>query len=100
MKLEYQVNGNAAKQLHHQPTGETQEITRLMIQALGDMGFTDTMKCLSKESNVQVESPQVLEFRNAVLGGDWSHAEVSLQHLELSDQESLPVGHGKYIFCA
>lgn len=67
-----------------------------MIQALGDMGFTDTMKCLSKESNVQVESPQVLEFRNAVLGGDWTHAEISLQHLEFSDQESLPVGDENY----
>ncbi|ORY78935.1 WD40-repeat-containing domain protein [Protomyces lactucae-debilis] len=70
-------NGHAPKQ--------DEEITRLMIQALGDMGYTGVMHALSDASGVRVESPVVLAFRQAMLSGSWQEALVSLQQLELAD---------------
>ena len=55
-----------------------EEVTRLLIQALDDLGYDEAAEALSQESGFQVESPAVAAFRHAILEGKWSEAELLL----------------------
>lgn len=52
-----------------------EEVTRLLIQALSDMGYQAAADNVSHESGYELESPTVAGFRSAVLSGSWSKAE-------------------------
>jgi hypothetical protein len=52
-----------------------EEITRILIQALDDLGYHAAADSVCEESGFQVESPDVVAFRHAVLAGDWTRAE-------------------------
>lgn len=52
-----------------------EEVTRLLIQGLYDLGYQGAADRLSQESGYEVESPSVAAFRNAVLQGEWLEAE-------------------------
>lgn len=52
-----------------------EEVTRILIQALSDMGYQDAAESVSRDSGCQLESPTVASFRAAVLDGAWSQAE-------------------------
>ena len=54
---------------------DREEVTRLLIQGLGDLGYHGAADRLSQESGYEVESPAVAAFRHAVLQGEWSEAE-------------------------
>ncbi|KAL9046650.1 MAG: hypothetical protein Q9214_000567, partial [Letrouitia sp. 1 TL-2023] len=54
---------------------DREEVTRLLIQGLGDLGYHGAAERLSQESGYEVESPAVAAFRHAVLQGEWSEAE-------------------------
>ncbi|KAK4127596.1 WD40 repeat-like protein [Parathielavia appendiculata] len=54
---------------------DREEITRILIQALGDLGYHAAAENVAEESGFQVESPDVVAFRQAVLSGAWSRAE-------------------------
>ena len=54
---------------------DREEVTRLLIQGLGDLGYETSANSLCQESGYEVESPVVAAFRHAVLHGDWSEAE-------------------------
>ena len=54
---------------------DREEVTRLLIQGLGDLGYHSAANRLSQESGYDVESPAVSAFRNAILHGQWSEAE-------------------------
>ena len=54
---------------------DREEVTRLLIQGLGDLGYHSTANRLSHESGYEVESPAVAAFRNAILQGHWPEAE-------------------------
>ncbi|KAF4628889.1 hypothetical protein G7Y89_g9261 [Cudoniella acicularis] len=54
---------------------DREEVTRIMIQALTDMGYNGAAASLSQESGYELESPVVAAFRNAVLQGEWQEAE-------------------------
>ncbi|KAL8692357.1 MAG: hypothetical protein Q9218_002608 [Villophora microphyllina] len=54
---------------------DREEVTRLIIQGLDDLGYHGAADKLSQESGYEVESPVVAHFRHAVLQGDWSQAE-------------------------
>lgn len=54
------------------------EMTRLLIQALSDMGYQDAAESVSKDSGIELESPTVAAFRQAVLEGSWGRAEALL----------------------
>ena len=56
-----------------------EEVTRLLIQALADMGYQTAADNVSRESGYELESPTVAGFRSAVLSGSWSKAEELLQ---------------------
>ncbi|KAL1884181.1 hypothetical protein VTK73DRAFT_5317 [Phialemonium thermophilum] len=54
---------------------DREEVTRLLIQALEDMGYSSAADSVSKDSGIQLESPTVTAFRRAILDGSWTEAE-------------------------
>ena len=54
---------------------DREEVTRILIQSLTDLGYHGAAGALCKESGFQLEGPTVAAFRNAVLKGDWTVAE-------------------------
>lgn len=57
---------------------DREEVTRILIQSLTDLGYHGAAGTLCKESGHQLEGPTVASFRNAVLKGDWAEAETLL----------------------
>ncbi|CAK7263089.1 hypothetical protein SEPCBS119000_000305 [Sporothrix epigloea] len=68
---DYQVNGRRATYYGH----DREEITRLLMQTLIDLGFTEAAESVSENSGFALESQAVAAFRQAVLGGNWLEAE-------------------------
>ena len=54
---------------------DREEVTRLLIQSLSDLGYDGAAGTLSRESGYELESPTVAAFRFAVLQGEWAEAE-------------------------
>lgn len=52
-----------------------EEVTRILIQALNDLGYNTAADNVGQDSGFQVESPDVIAFRQAVLDGSWVKAE-------------------------
>lgn len=67
---------------------DREEVTRLLIQSLSELGYQGAANTLSHESGYDLETPTVAAFRNAVLHGQWATAE------ELLFGTSTPVGDG------
>ncbi|KAL8735020.1 MAG: hypothetical protein Q9166_001145 [cf. Caloplaca sp. 2 TL-2023] len=65
---------------------DREEVTRLIIQGLDDLGYHGAANKLSQESGYEVESPAVAHFRLAVLQGEWSEAEALLFGSEPPDE--------------
>lgn len=65
---------------HSEPTStyfghDREEVTRMLIQALSDMGYNSAAQTVSRDSGFELESPTVAAFRSAVLDGSWTEAE-------------------------
>ncbi|KAF2703024.1 WD repeat-containing protein-like protein [Pleomassaria siparia CBS 279.74] len=54
---------------------DREEVTRILIQSLTDLGYHKAAGSLCKESGFQLEGPTVASFRSAVLKGEWAEAE-------------------------
>lgn len=54
---------------------DREEVTRILIQALSDMGYHTAAESVGKDSGFELESPTVASFRTAVLDGAWDDAE-------------------------
>lgn len=65
-----------------------EEVTRILIQALTDMGYQAAADSVSQESGYSLESPTVAAFRSAVLAGAWVEAEELLRGATVSDEKS------------
>lgn len=52
-----------------------EEVSRLIIQALQDLGYTSSAANLVQESGFELEAPVVAAFRQAVMQGSWVLAE-------------------------
>lgn len=65
---------------------DREEITRLLIQTLGDLGYHGAASRLGEESGYELESPSVAAFRHAVLQGEWLEAESLLFGSNLSGE--------------
>lgn len=52
-----------------------EEVTRILIQALSDMGYHGAAESVSRDSGYELESNTVSAFRTAVLDGSWARAE-------------------------
>jgi WD repeat-containing protein 26 len=57
---------------------DREEVARVLIQSLTDLGYHSSARALSKESGFELEGPTVAAFRNAVLQGEWPEAEALL----------------------
>ena len=55
-----------------------EEVARVLIQGLSELGYHSTARTLSRESGFDLEGPTVAAFRNAVLEGEWTEAETLL----------------------
>lgn len=55
-----------------------EEVTRILIQGLTDLGYHGAADVLVQESGYELEGPTVAEFRRAVVAGEWAKAEVLL----------------------
>ncbi|KIW07434.1 uncharacterized protein PV09_02274 [Verruconis gallopava] len=55
-----------------------EEVARILIQSLNDLGYPESARTLSKESGYELEGPEVAAFRHAVLHGEWAEAEALL----------------------
>ncbi|KAJ0354043.1 hypothetical protein KNSL1_001616 [Colletotrichum chrysophilum] len=64
---------------------DREEVTRILIQALSDMGYHGAAESVSKDSGYELESPTVAAFRNAVVNGEWGQAEELLFGAVMSD---------------
>lgn len=82
------VNGQAATNGSSQTNGSKrppqsstyyghnrEEVTRILIQSLYELGYNGSASQLSSESGYELETSGVATFRGAVLGGRWSEAE-------------------------
>lgn len=54
---------------------DREEVTRILIQALSDMGYHSAAQSVSRDSGYELESPTVAAFRSAVIHGSWMEAE-------------------------
>lgn len=54
---------------------DREQVTRILIQALGDLGYKSAANALSEESHFLLETAQASRFRHAILEGDWDEAE-------------------------
>ncbi|KAJ5795277.1 hypothetical protein N7457_001876, partial [Penicillium paradoxum] len=52
-----------------------EEVTRILIQSLYELGYNESASLLSAESGYELETPGVATFRSAVLDGRWTEAE-------------------------
>ncbi|KAL9638593.1 MAG: hypothetical protein Q9164_001459 [Protoblastenia rupestris] len=57
---------------------DREEVTRLLIQGLEDLGYEAAAERLSQESGYQIESPAVAAFRHSILEGSWSEVQALL----------------------
>lgn len=54
---------------------DREEVTRILIQSLVDLGYHAAASTLTRESGYEVESPAAAAFRSSVLQGEWADAE-------------------------
>lgn len=57
---------------------EREQVARILIQGLQDLGYPSAAQTLSHESGYELESSSASAFRAAVLSGRWSEAEALL----------------------
>ncbi|WFC98325.1 hypothetical protein MYAM1_001051 [Malassezia yamatoensis] len=53
---------------------ERQELVRVLLQSLHNLGLDESYEALRRETQVDVESLVIAQFRDAVLRGDWKDA--------------------------
>ncbi|KAI0011138.1 WD40 repeat-like protein [Xylariaceae sp. FL0662B] len=73
---------------------DREEVTRILIQALSDMGYHSAAQSLSNDSGFELESPIVADFKSAVLDGVWSEAEKLLFGGTASSDRAIEDGNG------
>ena len=65
---------------------DREEVTRLVIQALSDLGYDDAADSVMQTSGYALESPAVASFRVAVLAADWDTAEHHLHAATVAER--------------
>lgn len=77
------ANSNGIHDIATRPSGpffghDREEVTRILIQSLTDLGYHGAASSLSRESGYELENPSVAAFRDAILSGEWTEAEALL----------------------
>ncbi|KAF0462334.1 WD40 domain-containing protein [Gigaspora margarita] len=68
-----------------------EELVRLMVQAMQDMGYSKSATQLEKESGFLLESSAVAKFRDGVLKGEWDLVESLFPTLELDQNQDIVI---------
>ena len=71
-----------------------EEVARLMIQALSDLGYHKSSDSLQRESGFELESPSVSAFRDSITKGEWSEAESLLFGQENRSEGGVRISNG------
>ncbi|KYK58650.1 WD domain-containing protein [Drechmeria coniospora] len=71
-----------------------EEVTRILIQALSDMGYQAAAESVSRDSGYSLESHTVSAFRSAVLAGSWAEAEELLAGAALAESSAAAASQG------
>jgi len=71
------AHANGALSRHYQQYHghNRQEVVRLLMQTMQDLGLSTAAKALEDESGVELESPSVAALRASVENGEWEEAE-------------------------
>lgn len=77
---------------------DREEVTRILIQGLSDLGYHGAAASLSQESGFELEGPTVAAFRNAVLQGDWAEAEALLFGTTAEDGGGVGISAAAYSY--
>ena len=76
---------------------DREEVTRLLLQGLDDLGYHSAANRLCQESGFEVEGPTVAAFRNSILQGQWSEAESLLFGVDSeADGGSVSISNGDW----
>lgn len=71
-----------------------EEVTRILIQTLSDMGYNSAAESVSRDSGYELESHTVASFRSAVINGRWDEAEKLLFGASTAGDGSDRTGNG------
>lgn len=88
-------NGHNSPRPVVRPTGpffghDREEVARILIQSLTDLGYHGAATALSRESGFELENTSVAAFRNAIQEGEWAEAEALLFGSTAEDDMSGP----------
>ncbi|ETS77142.1 hypothetical protein PFICI_11016 [Pestalotiopsis fici W106-1] len=73
---------------------DREEVTRILIQALSDMGYHGAAESVSKDSGFELENQTVSTFRSSILDGAWAQAEDLLTGATSADSRQTQGGNG------
>lgn len=101
----HQTNGSTKKASPVRPAAwhghSREEVTRIIVQGLIDLGYDHAAESLVNESGYELESPSVAAFRSAILDGQWNEAETILlgmdspaQSHDVDSSDALVLGEG------
>ncbi|KAJ9085683.1 hypothetical protein DSO57_1011604 [Entomophthora muscae] len=68
---------------------QKEEVVRLLIQTLNDLGYRESSSTLEKETGIEFESEKVSIFRTRVLEGNWGEVEKLLPVLNIEDNPNV-----------
>lgn len=89
------LNGSSKPRVPEKFLGhDREEVTRILIQALSDMGYQTAAESVSRDSGFELESPTVAAFRNAILEGNWNEAEQLLSGATVTGDRADHAGNG------
>ena len=72
---------------------EREQVARILIQGLQDLGYSSAAQALSDESGYELESSSASAFRNAVTAGRWREAESLLYTKGKASQAEVGTTH-------
>lgn len=70
---------------------DREEVTRILMQSLWDLGYPRAAIQLEEDSEYTLEAPEVSEFRQSVLKGEWNKAEKLLFSLDIDKNADVNV---------
>ncbi|GAO49229.1 WD repeat-containing protein [Saitoella complicata NRRL Y-17804] len=86
--LQIRNGARAAAKLYH--GHDREEVTRLILQTLQDLGYASAATAFEQESHTLVESSEVAAFKESVLQGNWDKVEQLLSLLEFQQEGDAP----------
>ncbi|KAI1926513.1 hypothetical protein LOZ64_000279 [Ophidiomyces ophidiicola] len=90
---QFQTNGTSDPSSSPTYYGHSrEEVTRILIQSLYDLGYPDAATTLCRESKYELESGAVAAFRSCVVDGEWAEAERILLESLYEDEKSMANG--------